>query len=53
MIAREVVNSEVHRDRQFVRFKVFAVSERLTLKSLQVLPDGQKCTLYVACGKTF
>jgi hypothetical protein len=53
MIAHEVVDSEVQRDRQFVRFKVFAVSERLTPKSLQFLPDGEKCALYVACGKAF
>jgi hypothetical protein len=42
MLAHEIVNAEMERDRQLVRFKVFAVSERLAPKSLQFLPDGQK-----------
>ena len=53
MFTNKIVNAEVQRNRVLVRFEVFAVSERLTPKSLQFLPDGQKCALYVACGKGF
>ena len=48
MLTNEIVNSEMQRDRQLAGFKVFAISERLTPKSLQFLPDGQKCALYAA-----
>jgi hypothetical protein len=41
------------RESQLVHFQAFAVAERFTLKSLQFLPNGQKCALYVARGKAF
>jgi hypothetical protein len=53
MFTNEIVNAEMQRDRMLVRFEVFAVSERFTPKSLQFLPDGQECALYVARGKAF
>jgi hypothetical protein len=46
-------NAEMKRESQLVHFQAFAVAERFTLKSLQFLPNGQKCALYVARGKAF
>jgi len=53
MLANEIVNAEMQRDRQLMHFQAFAVAERFTLKPLQFLPYGQECALYVARGKAF
>ncbi len=50
MFTNEIINAEMQSDRQFVRCKVFAVTQSLALKSLQFLPYSQKCSLYVARG---
>jgi hypothetical protein len=43
----------MQRDRVLVRFEVFAVAQPFTLKTLQFLPNGQKCSLYVARSEAF
>jgi hypothetical protein len=53
MFTNEVVYAKMQRRCQLVRFKVFAVSERFTPESLQFLPYGQKCALYVARSEAF
>ena len=45
--ADEIVNAEVKRDGQLVRFQVFAVAEPLALIPLQFLANGQKGPLDV------
>ena len=53
MLAHEVIDAEMERDRQLVRFQVFAVAQPLALETLQFLPNSQECPLYVARGKAF
>jgi hypothetical protein len=49
----EIVNAEMQRDSQLVRFKVFAISKPFAFKSLQFLPDGQECSLDMARPERF
>ena len=53
MFPNEVANAEMNRDGLPVHFHGFAVSERFVSKSLQLLPNGQKCALYMARDKAF
>ena len=53
MFTNEIVDAEMQRDGVFMRFKVFAISESLALKTLQFLPNGQERPLDVRRGKAF
>ena len=53
MLPHEIIDAEMERDRELMRFQIFAVAKPLALETFQFLPNRQECPLYVARGKAF
>ena len=47
MLANEIIDAEMQRDRQLVHFEALAVAKTFAFKPLQFLSHGQKCPLYI------
>ena len=53
MLAHEIIDAEMKRDRELMRFQIFAVAQPLALETFQFLSNCQEYPFYVARGEAF